>query len=106
MREIRKSGSARRRICMTSQRKFCTGNCWHVQLATGTGLVVTLALKLPECKIAGRIEREHDVASRGVAGRQRKSNRSEGYHGGMTEPEGPIASPVFPGAACEEGCTG
>lgn len=80
---------------MTNQRKFGTGNYWYNQLATGTGSVVTLGLKLPGCKIAGRIEREHDVASRELMGRSRKLDSSEGYYEGMTQPEDPFASPVF-----------
>ena len=80
---------------MVNQCKFGTGNCWHDQLATGTESAATLILKLPGCEITGRIEREHDVASKGAMGRLRKSNRFESYHGGMTEPEGLTASPVF-----------
>ena len=96
MPETGQYGSARRGICMTYQCKFGTGNCWHVQLATDTVSAATLVLKLSGCETTGRIEREHDVASRGaMSGGLRKWNVSESYHGGTTEPEGPAASPVF-----------
>ena len=86
---------ARQGSSMTEQWKFVTGNCAFGRKVKGTAYPAMAMLKLPRYEITGRIEREHDAASRGVMGRLRKSNRFESYHGGMTEPEGLTASPVF-----------
>lgn len=81
---------------MTNQCKFGNGNRWHIRLATGTGLVVTLGLKLSGCKTTGRSESEHEVASKEAKlGRPRMSNVSEGCYVSAKEPECRYAPPVF-----------
>ena len=53
---------------MTKQWKSGTGNCAFDRIVKGTAYPAMAMLKLPVCETAGRIERECDVAPKGLGG--------------------------------------
>ena len=59
---------ARQGSSMTNQWKSGTGNCAFSRIAKGTAYPAMAMLKLPVYETAGRIERECDVAPKGVGG--------------------------------------
>ena len=60
--------AARQGSSMTKQWKSGTGNCAFGRIVKGTAYPAMAMLKLPVCETAGRIERECDVAPKGVGG--------------------------------------